>query len=107
MGRSRYVWWHAPLSVGCITVFNALIAVSQQRCSVTHGALFGHLMLGPFSPRVEIAKRPYAPLPVIAASFAAVIPLAVYAARGALAGLVVGSFCWFVAGWYWSVGAGI
>lgn len=105
--KLEYVWWHAPLSVGCITVCNALIAASQQRCSITHAALFGRLMLGPFSPWLEIAKNPCAPVPVIAASFGAVIPLAVYAARGARAGLVVGSFCWFVAGWYWDVGVGI
>jgi hypothetical protein len=37
------------------------------------------------------------------ASFAAVLPLAIYVARGTLAGLIVGSILWFLAGYLFCV----
>ncbi|MDB5217763.1 MAG: hypothetical protein JWO86_5690 [Myxococcaceae bacterium] len=100
--REPFVWWHPLISLGLIVAANAAIASGGSRRG-SPVALFLRLMMGPFSFEREMRLDDWAFFAVNPASFAAVLPLAIYVARGTLAGLIVGSILWFLAGYLFCV----
>ncbi len=97
------VWWHPLVSLGAIAALNGFVVLGAAWRSP--GLAFVRLMMGPFSAWLDIQIHDDMELPwgVVAASFAAVLPLVIYAARGTRAGLVVGSILWWLAGYLFCV----
>ena len=93
--REPVVWWHPLVCLAAVTGLNALVAIAESR-GHSPAKLFLPLMMGPFSGWlwVPIHAEMQVPVPIVAASYAVVLPLVIYAARGTLAGLIFGSIAW-------------
>ncbi|MDB5213507.1 MAG: hypothetical protein JWO86_1434 [Myxococcaceae bacterium] len=102
------VWWHPLVCLAAVTGLNALVAHAESR-GHSPAKLFLALMMGPFSAwlSMPIHAEMQVPVPIVAACYAAVLPLVIYAARGTLAGLIFGSLAWWLVGYVFCVAVGI
>jgi hypothetical protein len=98
------VWWHPLVCFALVSGLNAVVAITESRRR-SPAELFCALMLGPFSGWLDVPIHAdmQLPMPIVAASYAAVLPLVIYAARGTRSGLVVGSTAWWLGGYVWCV----